>query len=296
MELANAKNFPFANYLGSFTDGGDEWHEIRSHGIGGSEIGTIMGLNPWESAYALWAKKTGKIEDSFKGNTATRVGKLLEEPILKMFGEDHPELELFAAGTYAAKDCDYLHANPDALARHRQTGEWYVIEVKTARYPWEYVPEHYVAQVQWYMDVMGIDKAYLVGLVGMEPVEFTITADKFQQQAQRDAAHRFWEKCKKEERPDWDGSDSTYQAVRRMHPEIEDREVELNEFAINFMAVQRKADEANAELNIWKSDLLDYMGKAKHAVSTLDDGTKVRVASRQIRGGYPTLIINKKGL
>jgi putative phage-type endonuclease len=296
MLLADSKNFKFAHFLGQFEDGSPEWHEVRSGGIGGSEIGTIMGLNPWESAYALWAKKTGQIEDSFKGNTATRVGKLLEEPILKMFAEDHPELELFAAGTYASKEVGYMHANPDALARHRETGEWYVIEVKTARYPWDSVPEHYIAQVQWYMDVMGIDKGYLVGLVGMEPVEFSITADMFQQKAQRDAAHRFWERCKKLERPEWDGSDSTYQAVRRMHPLIEDREVELGEFAVNFSKAQREADKAMSELNEYKSILLDHMGYAKHAVATLDDGTKVRVASRQIRGGVPTLIVNKKGM
>jgi len=52
-----------AKLVGVFEQGSAEWHEAREQSIGGSEMGTILGLNPWESAYALWAKKTGKIEN-----------------------------------------------------------------------------------------------------------------------------------------------------------------------------------------------------------------------------------------
>ena len=284
-----------ADYLGTFTSDDAEWHRIRSEGIGGSEIGTVMGLNPWESAYALWAKKTGKIEDSFKGNTATRVGKLLEEPVLKMFAEDHPELELFTAGTFASKDMPFMHANPDALARHRETGEWYVIEAKTARYPWDTAPQHYVAQVQHYMDVLGIGEAYIVALAGMEPYEQFIEADHYEQAVQRDAAFRFWQKVRNDVKPEWDGSESTYQAVRFQYPQIEDREVELGELGINLWNAQRKLDEAQSELNEYKSAVLDVMGYARTAMVTFDDNPPVKVASRQMRGGKPALIINKKG-
>lgn len=284
-----------ATYLGTFDSDSPEWHEVRSRGIGGSEIGTILGLNPWESAYALWAKRTGKIENSFKGNTATRVGKLLEEPILMMFAEDHPELELFSAGTFAAKDMDFMHANPDALARHRETGEWYVIEAKTARYPWDTAPQHYVAQVQHYMDVLRIEHAYIVGLVGMEPYEQYIEADHFEQSVQRDAAWRFWRKIQNDVKPDWDGSESTYQAVRYQHPKIEEREVELGELGINLWNAQRRLDEAQAELNEYKSAVMDVMGYARTAVVTFEDNPPVKVASRQMRGGAPALIIHKKG-
>lgn len=293
--VVDEKLFPNVNYLGMFDSDTPEWHEIRSQGIGGSEVGTIMGWNPWESAYALWAKKTGLIEDSFKGNTATEVGKWLEDPILERFQAKHPELEVMKCGTYAAKDFHIMHANPDALARHKETGEWFVIEVKTARYPWQNVPLHYLAQVQHYLDVMQIQRAYVVGLIAMEPFEEMVEADAFQQASQRDAVLRFWNKVINHQRPEWDGSDSTYQAVRRMHPLIEDREVELNELGINLWNAQRKVDEAQSELNEFKSAVLEVMGYAKTAVVTFDDNPPVRVASRQIRGGVPALIIHKKG-
>lgn len=296
MELANSAEFTEATFIGDFDSNSPEWHEVRSHGIGGSEIGTIMGLNPWESAYALWAKRTGKIENTFTGNTATMIGNLLEEPILKMFAMNHPELELFRAGTYSSKSLTFLHANPDALARHRETGEWYVIEAKTARYTWDSTPVHYVAQVQHYMDVMGICKAYLVGLVGMEPYEDYIEADEFQQSVQRDSALQFWNSLSTDQRPAWDGSESTYQAVRSMHPLIEDREVDLGQLGIDLIAAQKIADAAYVKLTQYKSQVLDAMGYAKTGYVELDHGKTLRVASRQIRGGTPALIVNKKGL
>ena len=295
MEYDWAKLFKGAEYLGKFEDDSPEWHEIRSQGIGGSEIGTIMGLNPWESAYALWAKKSGKIENTFRGNTATRLGKLLEEPILQMFQENHPNLTLHRPGTFRSKSIPILHANVDALAYHPETGEWAVVEVKTAKYQWDSIPEHYVAQVQHYMDVLGLKKAYVVALCGMEPFEAVIEADEFQQSVQRDRAIQFWNGLQNDTAPEWDGSESTYQIVRQMHPLIEDREEEIGELGIGLWNAQLRFDEAQKELNSYKSAVMDAMGYAKHATVTVDGEPTIRVASRQIRGGYPALIINRKG-
>ena len=51
-----------AQHLGTFESNSPEWHALRSQGVGGSLVGTIAGLNKWESAYTAWAKYTGKIE------------------------------------------------------------------------------------------------------------------------------------------------------------------------------------------------------------------------------------------
>ena len=71
-----------AKLLGVFDSGSDEWHELRSHGIGGSEIGTILGLNPWESAYYLWATKTGQLPPKQLDSFAVKLGNWLEPMIL----------------------------------------------------------------------------------------------------------------------------------------------------------------------------------------------------------------------
>jgi predicted phage-related endonuclease len=54
-----------AVFLGNYESGSEEWHKLRNDdaAIGGSDIGAIAGLSPWESAITKWAKKTGKISD-----------------------------------------------------------------------------------------------------------------------------------------------------------------------------------------------------------------------------------------
>ena len=53
MALHAPEDFNGAKLLGVFESGTSEWHEARADGIGGSEVGTILGLNPWESPYYL---------------------------------------------------------------------------------------------------------------------------------------------------------------------------------------------------------------------------------------------------
>jgi putative phage-type endonuclease len=287
------QDFNGAKLLGVFTAGTSEWHEARSYSLGGSEIGTIMGLNPWESAYALWAKKTGKIEDPPLTNWAVRFGQAFEEPILKLWCEEHPEYEVFTTGTY--QDCDnpYLHANPDALARNRKTGEWVVVEVKTARTSFEALPPNYECQVRHYMMILKIQRAVVVAVAGMTWQEFWVERDEFTEQVQLDQAKKFIEHMANDTKPDFDGSESTYETVRKLHPEIDDVEVEID--GLHYLAkAQEEFDTSEAKLRLAKSEVLNAMGRAKHAFIE-SEGQRYRVASRQARGdGVPYLVVNRK--
>ena len=73
LDLHAPKKFNEATLLGVFESGTSAWHEAREDSIGGSEVSTIMGLNPYESAYALWAKKTGKIPSLIEDRKSTRL-------------------------------------------------------------------------------------------------------------------------------------------------------------------------------------------------------------------------------
>jgi putative phage-type endonuclease len=53
-----------------------EWLEFRRNHIGASDAATIMGLNPWRSALALWEEKTMGSEQEC--NTNMRRGQKLE--------------------------------------------------------------------------------------------------------------------------------------------------------------------------------------------------------------------------
>lgn len=36
----------------------EEWLKYRTHGIGGSDVSVIAGINPYKSVYQLWLEKT----------------------------------------------------------------------------------------------------------------------------------------------------------------------------------------------------------------------------------------------
>jgi predicted phage-related endonuclease len=252
-----------------------------------------MGLNPWESAYTLWAKKLELIPNSFQENWAIRLGKAFEEPILKLFGQQHPELEIYRAGSFVSKEFEFMHANPDAMARNKETGEWIVIEVKTARYNWDALPAHYACQVQHYMHVMGVSKAIVVAVAGMDWFEYEVEADEFVQLTQADYATMFHKSLTDGTRPEWDGSESTYQTVRQQHPQIDDTEVELGTLGLQLKNAQAMLEESQSQVNLLKSMVLDTMQYAKTGF-VLKDGQKIKIATRQARrDGVPYLVIHK---
>lgn len=283
-----------AKLLGNFEPGSPEWHAERTNGVGGSEVGTILGLNPYESAYALWAKKTGKIPSEIQENWAIRFGKAFEEPILKLWMEEHPEWDVFTTGTYADGDCAYRHANPDAIAIHKETKELMVLEVKTARSTWESVPQAYLAQVLHYMGVLKIQKGRIVAVAGMTWNEYEVSWNQEAIDLQNEMIEAFWHSIQEDIKPAWDGSDATYNAVRAENPQIELREVELGQLGISLLQAQEKADRAYSELLRTKSEVMDKMGSAKYGVVETLNGPE-RVVTRQMRAGTPSLVINKKG-
>lgn len=285
--------FNDAELVGMFEPDSEQWHEARRSGIGGSEIGTIMGLNPWDSAFALWARRTGQIPEKQLNSWAIRFGKAFESPILQMWAAEHPEWHVFTTGTYRSRKHPWQLANPDALAQHHETGEWMVIEVKTSRNPWKDIPPHYMAQVQHYMSVMGVERAVLVGVVGWDWEERFVDADPYAQQVMRDAGLRFWSHLEEIAPPLWDGSKATYEAVREMHPDIDGESVDIGELGVELLEAHAQAADAEAELSRIKSEVLSRMGTAKTA-TVIRDGEEVRVASRQARGkGTPWLVVHK---
>lgn len=272
-----------------------EWHELRSTGVGGSEVAAIVGVSKWESAYTLWAKKTGKIDkDGFSPSEAAEWGTRLEPIILDKFESEHPDFEVFRElGTWHHSEYEWMRANPDAIAQDRHTGELVVVEVKTAAYEDDWVdgpPPYYLTQVQWYLDVFGYQKAIFAVLFhGNKYAEFEVKADPAAQ------LHAIWSaiaflECVDEGRPPaWDGSSSTLETVRKIHPQIVDETVELGEAGQALLDAKDYFDELEREFTKHKSIVLDAMGLAKFG--TVDG---VQRFQRSARGqGLPFLMFKK---
>ena len=280
-----------AVFLGNFESGSPEWHNLRNEdaAVGGSDIGAIAGLSPWESAITKWAKKTGKISDELEPNMSMRLGNKLETPILEIFAEEHPDYEIFTTGTWAHKDFSWQRANPDALYR-KPDGTWGIIEVKFSRDYWSEVPQHYRAQVLWYMNVFAIQEAVLVALAGSSYQEFEVEWDSFEATSLIAAAYRFRESVRKEEMPDWDGSNSTFETIRAMNPKIEDGEEHLDELGVNYFNALTDFEQTEKRLTELKSRVLAAMGGKKKGIVYGEHAISLRA-----RGMGNPYIHNEKG-
>lgn len=284
-----------ATLVGVFEHGSSDWHGARS-GVGGSDVGAILGLNPWESAFTRWAKKTGKISDQVADNMAMRLGREFEPAILKMFAENHPELEVFdECGSWVSVQRPYATANPDGMFRDAE-GNWGVVEVKTSRSSWDNgVPPHYRAQVLHYLYVMGVRKAYVVGVVGWDFVVHVIELDEFELQANLARVDAWWDCVQKDKQPDWDGSANTFETVRRLNPDLDrDEETELGaELGVALVNAANDLDKATTVLNELKSVTVSQMGSARTAFIELN-GERHVVATRQNnKSGIPHLIVKR---
>ena len=293
MALSNlAENTP-AVFLAKLENGSPEWLTLRGTGIGGSEVGTILGLNPWESPFTLWAKKTARIDAQIPTNEAMEWGNRLEPVVLDKFTENHPEFEVLRdVGTWHHKDRPWHIANPDAVYREGDT--FGIIEVKTAQYEdaWaDGVPRHYEAQVQHYLDAFGFSTAFVVVLFhGNRYREYEVLADPNAQAVALEKVTAFREYVANDIKPEFDGALSTYQTVRAINPLIEDAEVELGWLGVDYFAAEAVAKEAEAEVLKLKSLILDALGTANRG---LVEGEWV--LSRQARGTGDPYLVTKRG-
>jgi putative phage-type endonuclease len=253
--------------LGDFANGSQEWHDLRNEpgAVGGSDIAAITGLSTWESAITKWAKKTGQIPDEVTPNMSMKLGTILEAPILNLFANEHPELEMYETGTWANKENPWARSNPDGLYKDAN-GNWGIIEVKFSRDYWSGVPQAYRAQVLWYMRIFGIKQAKLVALAGSSYMEFDIEWDEFEAQTLWDAAMRFRQACLEMKMPYWDGSNSTLETIRALSPGIVDTEVDLDDLGMHYINAVDELDKATTKVTELKARVIQAMDGAKRGL------------------------------
>ena len=175
----------------------EQWLKARSKGIGGSEITSVMGLDPYRTPYALWEQKTGRAPD-FGGNKYTEMGNYLEPIVAKMF-EDKSGFEVYVPKQEHWQHPQYPHllGTPDRFVSMKH-GEA-VLEIKTTqrRITREDVMEgsalNWYFQVQWYMGITGKKTGFLAWLVtgiDFDWIQVDFNADLFADMVE--AGDRFW--------------------------------------------------------------------------------------------------------
>lgn len=139
----------------------EEWLQNRSKGIGASEAGTILGLNPFETPYQLWRRKKG-IDPPKTENFAMVAGHILEDAVAQFFARES-NCHIIKASTddFTILDPDdpIMRVSPDRTfwrygARHNDESKS-ILECKTTQLTIDPddLPKHWFCQIQMNLGV-----------------------------------------------------------------------------------------------------------------------------------------------
>ena len=245
-------------------DNEDDWHKLREKRIGGSDIGAILGVNPYKSIVDVYVDKTEG--SNFKGNELTHWGHMLEGTILKEFSNKHKELIVYEV-PYSVVN-DFLIANLDGALKDKETGDYGVLEIKTTslwnKKDWEddVIPQYYYAQVQHYLMLTGYKFAYIAVLIGGQQYkEFKIERNEEDINLIRNKATEFYqENLLKKIPPMPDGSDAYMNYLKQKALEIENNEViefaDLEEKAVKVKELGKQINSLKKNQDLLKEEIM----------------------------------------
>jgi putative phage-type endonuclease len=271
----------FAKYLGTFEPGTPEWHEARK-GIGGSDIASVMDLNPWKSAYTLWAEKTGLIDGNIKPSMPMQMGTAFEPVIRQLFADNNSEwLKVHETGTWASVEDNRSVANPDGIIEW-DDGSLGVLEIKFSRMYWDKLPEQYNLQVQHYLSVLGLKRGVVVAVTGGDWKEFDVILDDSLVETMKTRLQAFYGFLEVNKAPDYDGSESTYETVRELSDGLQEGEIELGSLWANLLQAKSESEHWEKQFKAHKSAVLAFMDGTKYGLFQGD-----KVIALQARNGKP---------
>lgn len=156
----------------------EEWLQMRTEGIGGSDAAKVLGISPWGTKYDLWHDKVGisPLNDD-KNSMILDAGHHLENFVAQLYGylqnanangEESEKVKIFEKKImYRHPLYPFMQGDIDRFIE--KDGKVSILEIKTTsdnnKSEWfsdsgkPIIPKHYECQVRHYMAVMNIDEA-----------------------------------------------------------------------------------------------------------------------------------------
>lgn len=249
------------------TENREEWKQLRSQYIGGSDAAAVVGLNSFSSPYALWAEKTGRVP-GFSGNLATEVGTFLEEFVAQKFAQETGKKVRKANQSFFNSDYPWAIANID----REIVGEDAGLEIKTTsemnlkKFKGGEYPANYYCQCVHYMAITGKQRWYLAVLIGNREFKwFTIERDEAEIAALMTAEAEFWEYVKNNTPPPTDGAQATTNAISSIYADSENTVADLylhKSDLEQYQALTRQIKELETTKNEAANRIKAFMGEA----------------------------------
>lgn len=260
----------------------EDWLAVRKQGIGSSDAGAAVGLNPYKSQLELWLEKTGRDTTLPKadphdeespmywgnvlepivawhyskrsGNRVRRINAVLQHP--------NPELSWMLANI----DREVIGADDVQILECKTAG------INGARLWKEGVPEYVELQVMHQLAVTGKQAADVAVLLGGQHLEIHRIERNEQMIASLiELERKFWTYVETDTPPPADGSASAEAALRCLYPEDNGQTVDFSGNAgltaayLELKAVRQSIGEKETREAQLKHMLLQAMGDATRA-------------------------------
>lgn len=261
----------------------DEWLELRSQYIGGSDAAAVVGMNAFSSPYSLWAEKTGK-QAGFSGNLATDVGTFLEEFIAQRFA---------TVSGKKVRNCNQSFFNskyPFAIANidREVVGEDSGLECKStsalsaSRFKDSDIPANYYCQCVHYLAVTEKKRWFVAVLIGNSDFKvylltryendtcpewcetmFHITDGEIEALMNEEA--NFWDHVVQDMPPEVDGLKVTTDTISSIYAESDDTSVDLMAYKTDladYVAISQQIKELEVQKDEKANRIKTFMGES----------------------------------
>lgn len=287
----------------------EEWLALRNTGLGGSDAGTVLGVNKYKQPLELYKEKRGElVAEDISEKLPVKIGHGLEDFVAQLYAQETGQRVERCNTMLRHPKHNWMLGNVDRLVwegdkRPQHKGEIRtrkLLECKTtlSRFidseEWgpagtDQVPIHYLAQCQHYMAVTGAEYCDLAVL--MAGPDFRIYPikrddDLIASMIEREGA--FWELVQSGQAPEPDyDHPTTGDLLTKLYPGTDGSEIVLPDGAAHWQQVMAEAKEQvkfyEAVATGAKNHLLHLMGNA--AVGKLPDGSQF-TRKAVTRGAY----------
>lgn len=246
----------------------------RQSGLGGSDIATLMGINPFSTRLELYLQKRGEIAPT-PDNSRTKAGRVMEQVIAAMVAERTGNKLRRVNRTLRHYKHDFLIAHIDRDFVGVRKG----LEIKNVSprmgYLWgkdgqaDVIAEYYVPQPHHYMLVLDYPEFDVAAYFGGDDLRiYPMERDPEMDEIIIDMAHDFWHKnvlAGVPPEPEFDHA-ATLPMFKRLYPGTNGETIEADEMIQHWAKVAEDAAKRVSEyekvVEGAKNHLLAYMGES----------------------------------
>ena len=279
-----------------------EWLKERQCGIGGSDVGAILGVNKYKTPFKVYLEKTEPITEVGEQSESAYWGDKFEEVVAKEFEKRTGKKVRRDRKHYKHKDYHFMVANID----RRVVGENAILECKTANqflandWEGEEIPGSYLLQVQHYLFVTGAEVGYIAVLIGGQKFVWKeVKRDEELIQMIIEAEKDFWKMVEDKTPPALDGSSAAENYLKEKYKQAEtEKAIELGfEYKDKIKAYLEKKEKLKAfetEVKEIENQIKFEIGNAEYAYApgyslSWKNVSSTKVYSKKLKSEFPEI-------